>query len=90
MMGFCAMRLARFKEMKERGFFNDRVAAARAIERGFPAPRELGPNTIAWDLDEAEAYVASRPRRVPTAKASAPSAKRGRPAKTASSELEGV
>jgi hypothetical protein len=57
------MRLARFNEMKERGFFNDRVAATRAVKRGFPPPIELGPNTVAWDLDEAEAYVAALPRR---------------------------
>jgi hypothetical protein len=51
--------------MKERGYFNDRTAAARAIDRGFPAPIEFGPNTLAWDLDEVEEYVSSRPRRVP-------------------------
>jgi predicted DNA-binding transcriptional regulator AlpA len=88
------MRLARFREMKERGFFNDRVAAARAVERGFPAPRELGPNTIAWDLDEAEAYVASCPRRVPKAKppsdALGANNKRGRRARTAPLEHGGA
>jgi hypothetical protein len=83
------MRLARFKEMKERGYFHDRVAAARAMERGFPAPRELGPNTLAWDLDEAEAYVAALPRRVPKA-STKPPGRRGRPAKNAAIECEAV
>jgi hypothetical protein len=58
-------RFARFKEMQERGYFHDRVAAARAIDRGFPAPLELGANTLAWDLDEVEAFVAALPRRIP-------------------------
>jgi len=69
-----ARRFARFKEMKERGYFNDRMAAARAVERGFPAPYELGPNTIAWDLDEVEAYDKSRPRRTPKTGAKKPAA----------------
>jgi predicted DNA-binding transcriptional regulator AlpA len=83
-------RFARFKEMKALGYFNDRTAAARAIERGFPAPFELGPNTLAWDLDEVEAYIATRPRRVPKtgAKASAPSAKRGPPGQPRASRID--
>jgi predicted DNA-binding transcriptional regulator AlpA len=60
-----AMRFARFKEMKERGYFANRMAAWRAVRNGFPAAYELGPNSIAWDLDEAEAYVAKLPRRIP-------------------------
>jgi predicted DNA-binding transcriptional regulator AlpA len=59
------MRFARFKEMKERGYFANRMAAWRAVRNGFPAAYELGPNSIAWDLDEAEAYVAKLPRRIP-------------------------
>jgi predicted DNA-binding transcriptional regulator AlpA len=74
-------RFARFKEMKERGYFNDRMAAARAVQNGFPAPIELGPNTLAWDLTEAEAYVASLPRRVPgTSGRKGPFLKREEPA----------
>jgi predicted DNA-binding transcriptional regulator AlpA len=65
-----ARRFARFKEMKERGYFNDRMAARRAVERGFPSPIELGPNTITWDLDEVESYIDSRPRRTPKSGAS--------------------
>lgn len=60
-----ARRFARIKEMKERGYFNDRMAANRAVARGFPAPYELGPNTIAWDLDEVDEYDRTRPRRRP-------------------------
>jgi predicted DNA-binding transcriptional regulator AlpA len=70
----------RFGEMKERGYFSNRMAAARRIAEGFPAPYELGPNTLAWDLDEVEAYVASLPRRVPKVS--------GKPASTA--KLEAV
>jgi hypothetical protein len=69
-----ARRFARFKEMKARGYFNDRMAAARAVARGFPAPYELGPNTIAWDLDEVEEFDGTRRRRIPKSdvKAAAP------------------
>jgi len=63
-------RLARFSELKKRGIFHDRMAARRAVERGFPQPIELGPNTIAWDLSEVESYLASRPRRMPKTGAS--------------------
>jgi predicted DNA-binding transcriptional regulator AlpA len=61
-----ARRFARFNEMKERGFFQNRMAAWRAVhDYGFPAPIEMAPNTVAWDLDEAEAHVATLPRRAP-------------------------
>jgi hypothetical protein len=58
-------RFVRFAEMQERGYFANRMAAWRAVRSGFPAPYELGKNTLAWDLDEVEAYVATLPRRVP-------------------------
>jgi Prophage CP4-57 regulatory protein (AlpA) len=57
-------KFVRFKVLQERGIFNDRMAARRAVENGFPAPYELGPNTIAWDEQEVEQYLASRQRRV--------------------------
>jgi len=39
---------------------------ARAIERyGFPKAIALGANTLAWDLDEVERWVKSRPRFAP-------------------------
>jgi predicted DNA-binding transcriptional regulator AlpA len=69
-----ARRFVRFAEMQERGYFANRMAAWRAVRSGFPAPYELGKNTIAWDLDEVEVYVATLPRRVP---GSQPSLKRG-------------
>ncbi len=31
--------------------------------RRFPAPLELGPNSVGWYEDEIEAWLASRPRR---------------------------
>jgi hypothetical protein len=57
-------RLARFKEMKERGYFANRMAEWRARQRGAPAPYELAPRTLAWDIDEYDAYLANR-RRLP-------------------------
>jgi len=64
-----ARRFARFKQMQELGYFANRMAVRRAVQNGFPAPYELGPNTVAWDLDEAEAYAAGLPRRRPGSKA---------------------
>ncbi len=55
-------RFARFKEMQAAGYFKDRMAERRAIQRGFPAPLRFGPNTNAYALDEVEAYVAALPR----------------------------
>jgi prophage regulatory protein len=41
-----------------------RVQIWRDIRAGkFPAPIELGPNSVAWFEDEFEAWQASRPRR---------------------------
>jgi Prophage CP4-57 regulatory protein (AlpA) len=60
------MPFVRFKYLKEQGIVSDRMAVARAIERdGFPKPLALGANTIAWDLTEVNAWLASRPRRMP-------------------------
>jgi predicted DNA-binding transcriptional regulator AlpA len=60
-----ARRFARYKRLKELGYFDNRTSLARAIQAGFPAAYELGPNTVAWDLDEVEAWFDSRPRRTP-------------------------
>ncbi|WP_425284433.1 helix-turn-helix transcriptional regulator [Methylocapsa palsarum] len=39
---------------------------ARAIERyEFPRPIALGANTLAWNLEEVENWLKSRPRRSP-------------------------
>jgi len=58
--------LVRFKYLQEQGIIPDRMALARAIQQyGFPAAIELGKNKVAWDLDEVQAWVASRPRRRP-------------------------
>jgi predicted DNA-binding transcriptional regulator AlpA len=62
-------RFLRFKEMQERGIFNDRVAARRAVQNGFLAPYELAPNTLAWAEDEVDEYLANRPQRLPGSKA---------------------
>jgi prophage regulatory protein len=40
-----------------------RTQVWRDIRAGkFPAPVQIGPNSIGWYLDEIEAYTASRPR----------------------------
>lgn len=41
-----------------------RVQLWRDVRAGrFPAPLEIGPNSVAWYRDEIEAWKASRPRR---------------------------
>jgi hypothetical protein len=60
-------RFARFKEMRERGYFTNRMAEWRARQDGAPAPYLLAPNTLAWDVDEYDAYLATR-RRLPRRK----------------------
>ena len=45
-----------------------RVTIWRKVRAGtFPAPRELGPNSVGWLESEIEAWRESRPRRGPTA-----------------------
>jgi|GEM_PF-3005921 predicted DNA-binding transcriptional regulator AlpA len=48
----------------ERKTGKSRVQLWRDVSEGrFPAPFELGPNSIAWFEDEIDAWLASRPRR---------------------------
>ena len=63
--------LVRYRYLKENGIVTDRMALARGIERyGFPKPLSLGNKTIAWDLNEVETWLKSRPRRTPKTGAS--------------------
>jgi predicted DNA-binding transcriptional regulator AlpA len=60
------MSFVRYKYLEENGIISNRPQLARAIERyAFPKEIALGENTLAWDLAEVEAWVASRPRRAP-------------------------
>lgn len=69
---YMAKRYARYKELHDEGIFSNRMDAARKVAGGFPQPIELGPNTIAWDRDEVEKWLASRPRRRPKTGAKKP------------------
>ncbi len=62
----------RYKELAERGVFRDRMDAARKVAAGFPKPIEMGPNSIAWDIHEVEAWLAQRPRRTPKQRSKPP------------------
>ena len=56
----------RYDYLESNGIISNRVQLARAIERyNFPQAIALGANTLAWDLAEVDAWVASRPRRAP-------------------------
>jgi hypothetical protein len=66
--------LVRFRYLSESGIIGDRMALARSIENyGFPKPIALGANTLAWNLQEVEDWIASRPRRAPKTGAKKPS-----------------
>jgi hypothetical protein len=58
-------RYVRYADLLADGIFTNRMDAARKVASGFPAPIELGPNTICWDREEVAAWLASRPRRRP-------------------------
>ena len=50
-----------------------RIKVYRDVRAGqFPAPIELGPNSVGWFEDEVDAWLASRPRRTYGAEAEAP------------------
>jgi prophage regulatory protein len=55
--------LLRFPEVQKRTR-KSRAQTWRDIGAGkFPAPVQIGPNSIAWFEDEIDAWLASRPRR---------------------------
>jgi hypothetical protein len=60
------MPLVRYAFLKEKGIITNRMQLARAIQKyGFPQPLEIGTNTLAWRWEEIEAWIDSRPRRIP-------------------------
>ncbi len=59
--------MLRYPEVERRTGLS-RVTIWRKVRAGtFPAPRELGPNSVGWLESEIEAWRESRPRRGPTA-----------------------
>src|SRR5262249_37456831 len=55
-------RILRDPEVRERTKLS-RVQRWRRVRKGtFPAPVQLGPNSIGWYEDEIEAWIANRPR----------------------------
>ena len=58
--------MLRYPEVERRSGLS-RVTIWRKVRAGtFPAPRELGPNSVGWLESEIEAWRESRPRRGPT------------------------
>lgn len=60
-----AKRYVRYSDLVAEGVITNRMDVARKVAAGFPAPLELGPNTICWDRAEIDAWLALRPRRYP-------------------------
>lgn len=58
--------LVRYRYLEEQGIISNRMQLARAIEKyGFPRPIAIGANTLAWEREEVETWLKSRPRRTP-------------------------
>jgi predicted DNA-binding transcriptional regulator AlpA len=59
-------RYVKYNDLEAQGIVPNRMTLGRWIaENEFPAPVELGPNSVAWIADEVDAWLASRPRRIP-------------------------
>jgi hypothetical protein len=57
------MRFYRFCDLKQAGIVRERTTLRRWIrDLGFPEPVILGTNSLAWEVDAVEAWIASRPR----------------------------
>ncbi|MGB8899568.1 MAG: AlpA family phage regulatory protein, partial [Methylocella sp.] len=60
------MSILRYRDLQDRGIFNNRMALARALRQyNFPPPIELGSNSIGWDSADVAAWLSARPRRRP-------------------------
>jgi predicted DNA-binding transcriptional regulator AlpA len=72
-------RQLRYRDLKERGLFKNRVTLALWIkDQGFPPGRRVGPNTRLWDEAEIGAWLASRPTELKPAAKLKPGSRRGR------------
>ena len=59
-------RYIRFADLKKKGIVNIRCTLRRWImNEGFPTPTYLGPNSAAFQEDQVEAWIKSRPQRAP-------------------------
>jgi hypothetical protein len=58
-------RFLSYDDLLAQGIFSNRMSVPRRIATGFPAPIELGPNSLRWDWEEVEQWIESRPRRHP-------------------------
>lgn len=60
-------RLLRFSDLKDRRIVNNRMTLSRWIrQRDFPAPIQLGPNSVAWREEDVETWLTTRQVRVPS------------------------
>lgn len=51
-------KLLRYRDLVQRGLVNNRTTLGRWIrKRDFPPPLRLGPNTLAWEEGEVEAWL---------------------------------
>jgi predicted DNA-binding transcriptional regulator AlpA len=72
-------RQLRYRDLEERGLFNNRVTLALWIrDHGFPRGRLVGPNTRLWDEADVAAWLANRPTEAKPAPKLKPGSQRGR------------
>ena len=61
-----ALKVLRYWHLVDLGITNNRMTLNRWIERGhFPAPIQLGPNSIAWRASEVQEWLDNRSSRTP-------------------------
>jgi hypothetical protein len=60
--GVSTVLFVRFRDLKEAGIVRDRATLRRWMrDQGFPAPKLMGPNSLAWVMPEVEAWIRERP-----------------------------
>jgi len=61
------IRYLRYPDLRARGIVSNCMTLRRWIaEHGFPAPVQLGPNSVAWEEPKVEAWLEERPTRAVT------------------------
>jgi hypothetical protein len=64
------MPFINYRYLERQGIMPNRVTLMNSINKhGFPPPIELGANRLAWDLEEVQQWLATRPRRYPGTRA---------------------
>ncbi len=56
-------KLLRYRDLVDRGIVSNRMTLHRwIVGNDFPKPIKIGPNSIAWRVDDVESWLAERAR----------------------------